>query len=166
MVGILKQVRSAGKRWHHIAKWKIHDQQRGQQKQHGGHTGIFQKDRFAEYVGIELVTASPGTATVRLEIRQEHLNGMDLVHGGAIFALADFAFAVASNSHGTAALGINATISYLKAARGGVLTADAVEVAKNHKLATYQINITNEKEDLIAVFQGTVYRKKDKLPGL
>ncbi len=127
---------------------------------------FFKKDRFAEYVGIELVTASPGTATVRLEIRQEHLNGMDLVHGGAIFALADFAFAVASNSHGTAALGINATISYLKAARGGVLTADAVEVAKNHKLATYQINITNEKEDLIAVFQGTVYRKKDKLPGL
>ncbi len=116
---------------------------------------FFKKDRFAEYVGLELVAASPGTATVRLEIRQEHLNGMDLVHGGAIFALADFAFAVASNSHGTAALGINATISYLKATRGGVLTADAVEVAKNHKTATYQINITNEKEDLIAVFQRT-----------
>ncbi|MBW2592404.1 MAG: PaaI family thioesterase [Deltaproteobacteria bacterium] len=79
-----------------------------------------------------------------LKIRQEHLNGLDLVHGGA-------------------ALGISATISYLKAARGGVLTAGAIEVAKNHKLATYQINITDEKEDLIAVFQGTVYRRKDKI---
>ena len=124
---------------------------------------FFKKDRFAKYLGIELVEVSEGKARVRLKIRQEHLNGVDLVHGGAIFALADFAFAVASNSHGTIALGVNANISYLKAARGGVLTADAIEVARNPKLATYQINITNEEDDLIAVFQGTVYRKKDPL---
>ncbi len=124
---------------------------------------FFKKDRFAEYVGIELVEVSEGRAKVRLKIRQEHLNGVDLVHGGAIFALADFAFAVASNSHGTIALGINANISYIKAARGGVLTADAVEVAKNPKLATYHVNISNEEGDIIAAFQGTVYRKKDKL---
>ena len=124
---------------------------------------FFKKDRFAKYVGIELIEVSEGKARVRLKIRQEHLNGVDLVHGGAIFALADFAFAVASNSHGTIALGVNANISYLKAARGGVLTADAIEVARNPNLATYQINITNEEDDLIAVFQGTVYRKKDPL---
>ena len=124
---------------------------------------FFKKDRFAEYVGIELVEVSEGRAKVRLKIRQEHLNGVDLVHGGAIFALADFAFAVASNSHGTIALGINANISYIKAARGGVLTADAVEVARNPKLATYHVNISNQEGDIIAAFQGTVYRKKDKL---
>ena len=124
---------------------------------------FFKKDRFAKYVGIELIEVSEGKARVRLKIRQEHLNGVDLVHGGTIFALADFAFAVASNSHGTIALGVNANISYLKAARGGVLTADAIEVARNPNLATYQINITNEEDDLIAVFQGTVYRKKDPL---
>ncbi|RLD69552.1 MAG: phenylacetic acid degradation protein, partial [Bacteroidetes bacterium] len=47
---------------------------------------FFKKDRFAEYVGIELVEVSEGRAKVRLKIRQEHLNGVDLVHGGAIFA--------------------------------------------------------------------------------
>jgi len=124
---------------------------------------FFKNDRFAEYVGIELMEVTPGKAKVRLKIRPEHLNGVDVVHGGTIFTLADFAFAVASNSHGTIALGINASISYLKAARGGELTAEAVEVARNTKLATYQINITDEKNDLIAVFQGTVYRKKDKI---
>ena len=124
---------------------------------------FFENDRFAKYVGIELVAVSKGKATVRLKTREDHLNGVDLVHGGAIFALADFAFAVASNSHGTIALGVNANITYLKAARGGVLTAEAVEVARNPKLATYQINITDEKNDLIAAFQGTVYRKKDKI---
>lgn len=81
---------------------------------------FFKKDRFAKYLGIELVEVSEGKARVRLKIRQEYLNGVDLVHGGAIFALADFAFAVASNSHGTIALGVNANTLYLKAARSGV----------------------------------------------
>jgi len=123
---------------------------------------FFQKrDQFAKYVGIELMEASEGKAKVRLEIKEHHLNGVNLVHGGVIFSLADFAFAVASNSHGTIALGINASISYVKSAAGGVLTAEAMEVAKNVKLATYQVNITNETDDLMAIFQGTVYRKKD-----
>jgi acyl-CoA thioesterase len=121
------------------------------------------RDQFAKYVGLELLEAAEGRAKVRLKIQQHHLNGVNIVHGGAIFSLADFAFAVASNSHGTLALGINANISYVKASSGGVLTADAVEVAINSKLATYQINITNEKGDLIAVFQGTVYRKRNLL---
>ncbi|MEA3240877.1 MAG: PaaI family thioesterase [Pseudomonadota bacterium] len=119
------------------------------------------KDQFAKYVGIELMEAAEGKAKVRLKIKDHHLNGVNMVHGGAIFSLADFAFAVASNSHGTLALGINANISYVKSAKDGILTAEAMEVAKNSKLATYQINITNEKDELIAVFQGTVYRKKE-----
>ena len=125
---------------------------------------FFQKrDQFAKYVGIELMEASAGKAKVRLKIKEHHLNGVNLVHGGAIFSLADFAFAVASNSHGTMALGINANISYVKAADNGILTAEAIEIAKNSKLATYQINITNEKDELIATFQGTVYRKNKLL---
>ena len=125
---------------------------------------FFQKrDRFAKYVGIELLEAAEGKAKVRLKIEEHHLNGVNLVHGGVIFSLADFAFAVASNSHGTLALGINANISYVKSAQDGILTAEAMEVARNSKLATYQIDITNEKGDLIAIFQGTVYRKKDLL---
>ena len=120
-----------------------------------------ERDQFAKYVGLELLEASEGRAKVSLKIKEHHLNGVNLVHGGAIFSLADFAFAVASNSHGNLALGINANISYVKASFGGVLIADAVEVARNPKLATYQIDITNEKGDLIAVFQGTVYRKKE-----
>ena len=57
------------------------------------------KDQFAKHVGIELVEAAKGKAKVRLKIKEHHLNGINLVHGGAIFSLADFAFAVASNSH-------------------------------------------------------------------
>jgi len=56
---------------------------------------FFTKDRFAEYVGIELIELSAGKAKVQLKIEKKHLNGVDLVHGGTIFSLADFAFAVA-----------------------------------------------------------------------
>jgi len=126
---------------------------------------FFERDRFARHVGVELLEVGTGRAKVRLQIGEEHLNGVDLVHGAAIFALADFAFAVASNSHGTVALGINANISYLQAARGGALIAEAEEVSRNPKLATYHVKITDEAGELIALFQGTVYRKREPLRG-
>lgn len=127
---------------------------------------FFKKDRFAEYIGIELVEAGPGTALAKLKIEDRHLNGVGIVHGGAVFSLADLAFAVASNSHGTISLAINADISFLKAISAGVLTARAWEVSRNTKLATYRIDVTDDDGNLIAAFQGTVYRKKEVLPGL
>ncbi len=124
---------------------------------------FFKKDRFAEWVGIELLEASPGFARAKMEIRNHHLNGLDMVHGAAIFSLADLAFAAASNSHGNAAVAINVNISYLKAAFAGTLFAEAAQVSRNPKLASYTVRITNEKDELLAVFQGMVYIKKDKL---
>jgi len=121
---------------------------------------FFKNDRFAEHVGIELLEVSEGRAKAKMEIKEHHLNGIDIAHGGAIFSLADLAFAVASNSHKTIALGINASISYLKAAASGTLIAEAKEVSLNPKLATYEVRVTDETDDIIAIFLGTVYRKK------
>ena len=122
-----------------------------------------QRDQFAEFIGIELLSVSPGHAKVKMEIKPNHLNGLDLVHGAAIFGLADYAFAAASNSHGTAAVGINVSVSYMKAAHGeGVLYAEATEVSKNRKLGTYLIDVTNNDNEKIAVMMGTVYRKKEE----
>jgi acyl-CoA thioesterase len=123
----------------------------------------FKGDRFAEYLGIELLEVAPGRARAKLAIDERHLNGVGIVHGGAIFALADLAFAVASNSHGQLALGINVSIAYHKGVSNGTLYADAEEVALNHKLATYQVRLSNEKDETLASFQGTVYRKRETL---
>ncbi len=119
-----------------------------------------EKDRLARHLGIELVAWEKGRARARMSVEPHHLNGVGVVHGGALFTLADVAFAVASNSHGTLALGINANIAFVKSSRGGVLEAEAVEVAINPKLATYEVKVNNEAGELLAVFQGTVYRKK------
>jgi len=121
-------------------------------------------DRFAAHVGIQLLEVSAGGAKASLEIGRQHLNAVDIAHGGAIFALADLVFAAASNSHGNVAVAINANISYLKAVSGGTLTAEAREVSRNQKLATYSIRVTDDQGDLVADFQGMVYRKKERLP--
>ncbi len=123
----------------------------------------FKNDKLAEHLGMEIAEVSPGHAVIRMPIQECHMNSLRMVHGGAIFSIADFAFAVASNSHGTAAVAINANILFMKAARGGVLTATARELSCNPKIATYSIDVTDDSGTLIAVFQGMVYRKKDPI---
>jgi acyl-CoA thioesterase len=123
---------------------------------------LLSKDAFAKHNGIELVEIGPGTAKAVMTVGKEHLNGVGIVHGAAIFSLADFAFAAASNSHGTVAVAINANISFVKAATQGTLTADAKEQSINPKLATYLIDVTDDEGELVATFQGMVYRKKSR----
>src|SRR5512147_3264264 len=106
---------------------------------------------------------SAGKARARMELKAHHLNSAGTVHGGAIFSLADAVFSVASNSHGTLAMAINVSISFFKAARKGTLFAEGREVALNPKLATYLVDVRDENGASIALFQGTVYRKKERL---
>ena len=124
---------------------------------------FFKKDKFATSSGIELIKVSPGYAKARMEIEEKHLNALRAVQGGALFTLADLAFAAASNAYGSAAVGINANISFVKAATKGTLTAEARETSINPKISTYTVNITDDDGDIVAIFQGMAYRKKFQL---
>lgn len=121
------------------------------------------EDLFARHTGIELLDVGPGWAKASMKIEPFHFNGARTVHGGAIFTLADFAFAVASNSHGTLAMGINTSISFVKAATRGTLYAEAREQALNPKLASYLVRITDDANEVVALFQGMVYRKNETI---
>ena len=125
----------------------------------------FANDQFSRRANIELLTVTPGGATAKMTLHPHHMNGLNTVHGGAIFTLADFTFAAACNSHGTVAVALNASITFMKAAATGVLLAEAREVAKNFKVGSYAVEVRDEKGELIATFQGLAYRKKDRLPG-
>jgi len=122
-----------------------------------------ERDQLARHLGMELIELSPGHAIARMEIKPFHLNGADSVHGGAIFSLADFAFAAACNTHGTLAVAINANIAITRAVASGVLTATAREITLNPKLGLYEVTVANETGDTIAVFQGLAYRKSKPL---
>lgn len=119
-----------------------------------------QNDHFAAQNGILTEEIDEGYAKASLTITKKHLNGAGVAHGGAIFLLADFALALASNSYGTLALGINNSISYLNAAQENEhIYAVAKEVEKNHKLASYTVTINGKDDRVIAIMQGMVYRK-------
>ncbi len=120
----------------------------------------FKKDNFAANSGIELLEVSPGYAKARMNIEEKHLNALKTVQGGALFTLADLAFAAASNAYGTATVAINVNISFVKAATKGTLIAEAKETSINPKISTYNVNITDDKGEIVAIFQGMGYRKK------
>jgi len=120
-------------------------------------------DLFARHNNIELLEAGEGRALASMKIEPYHFNGAGTVHGGAIFTLADFAFAVASNSHGKLAMGINTSVNFVKAAVRGTLYAEATEQSLNSKLASYSVMITDDDKETVAIFQGMVYRKKESI---
>ena len=121
-------------------------------------------DQFAARNGIELVTLEPGHAVTRMVVQPWHHNAVGIVQGGVVFTLADFAFGAASNSDGTVALGVNMSVTFLKATRSGTLTADAREIGGSSKLGSYTINVTDDSGQLVAVMQGLAYRKKETHP--
>jgi acyl-CoA thioesterase len=125
---------------------------------------FFKNDKFAERANIELLSVSPGQARARMTLHPHHLNGYGTVQGGAIFTLADFAFAAASNSHGNVAVAINVSITFMKAGQTGTLWAEAREVSRNFKLGSYTVEVKDDQGELIALFQGLAYRKSEKIP--
>lgn len=123
---------------------------------------FFYNDEFARTNGISILDVAEGYGKAQMKVEQRHLNGVRSVQGGAVFTLADLAFALASNSRGNVSVGLNNYINYLKPGfEGDVLTAEATEVSRGRTIGTYEVKITNQKDELIAVFQGTAYIKKD-----
>ncbi len=125
---------------------------------------FFKKDIFAMEAGVELLETGNGTARARMEISPRHLNGGGVCQGGAIFTLADLAFAAAVNSHAQLTYSIWANIQFLKAESNGYLYADAKEIFNRGKLATAEVRITNESGELIATFNSMGYHKGTPLP--
>jgi acyl-CoA thioesterase len=121
-----------------------------------------EREPFARRLGIRLIDCAPGHARVEMTPTEELGNLFNMVHGGAIFSLMDEAFQVACNTHGTLAVALGLHVSYLKAPAMGVpLRAEAREVSRNPRIATYEITVRDERENLIATAQATAYRKKE-----
>jgi acyl-CoA thioesterase len=116
-------------------------------------------DAYCETLGIELRSLEPGTAQTVLEITDELTNFHGTLHGGAIYSLADAAFAAASNARGETALALETNISYLEAVEvGAVLTATATETHVSSRTAEYEVVVVDGDETRIATFRGRVYR--------
>jgi LAO/AO transport system ATPase/phenylacetic acid degradation protein PaaD len=115
-------------------------------------------DPFVQALDIRFLGGGPGKAVVAMTVAHQHLNFNGSCHGGAIFALADTAFGLASNSHGPVAAGIDAHITYqAPAGLGDALTATATEVTRSRRLAVYRIDVARADGTIVSSFTGTVY---------
>jgi len=120
---------------------------------------MFEGDAFSKWLGIEVVAVKEGFCELNLTVREEMTNGFKIAHGGITYSLADSALAFASNSHGRKSVSVETSISHTKQCLvGDVLTAKAIEKSISHKIAIYEITITNQKDETVALFKGTVYR--------
>jgi acyl-CoA thioesterase len=122
------------------------------------------KDRLFAGLGMRTVEVGPGRAVLEMTVREDMLNGHEVCHGAAVFALADVAFAIAGNSHNQGALAAGATIEYVEAARRGeVLRAEAVERSLRRRTALYDVTVSGENGRLIALYRGRAHRTAAKV---
>ena len=104
---------------------------------------------------MDLLVCAPGRARMRMHVREKHLNGHGICHGGFIFTLADSTFAFACNSHNKNAVAAAASIEFLKPAQlGDVLTCTGVEQVLNGRHGVYDMTVHNQHDDVIALFRG------------
>ncbi len=123
---------------------------------------------YARFLGIKIIDLKKGYSLVTMKSKKDYDNIFKITHGGAIFSLLDVAFGSAVNSYGTVAVALNVSINYLKSAcAGDILTAEAREVSRSNRIASYNITVKDETSgEIIASAQTVAYLKNEKLPFL
>jgi acyl-CoA thioesterase len=124
---------------------------------------MFATDRCAHAMGMEVTAVSPGHATVEMTVREDMLNGFGICQGGLIATLADMAFAYACNSYNELTVASGFDVDLLGPGKpGDRLTASGRVVSQGSRMGVYDIEVTNQSGERIAVFRGRSYRMKGK----
>ena len=120
---------------------------------------LFARDNTAKMLGILVVDVRPGYGRVTMKVRSDMVNGHRTCHGGLIFTLADSAFAVACNSHNESTVAAAASIDFLAPAReADELSAEGTELWRSGRTGIYEITVTNQRGERIALFRGRSHR--------
>lgn len=110
----------------------------------------FLQDKFAMNMGIEILKADSEESICALDITSEHFNAGNIVQGGAIFTLADLAFAVAANCEGRHTVTQSASVTFIKPGKGKRLFATATKISAGKSTCHYSVRVTNDEDVLIA----------------
>jgi acyl-CoA thioesterase len=125
---------------------------------------LYAGDQASQNLGIRVGEVAPGAVRVTMLVRPDMVNGHRLCHGGIVFSLADSAFAFACNSYGDNTLAAAASIDFLAPAReGDTLTADARELWRAGRSGLYEITVSNQRGERIALFRGRSHRIEGRL---
>lgn len=125
---------------------------------------MMEHDQFSQWLGITVLDIKEGYSKIQMTVREEMLNGFGIVHGGIAFSLADSAFAFACNNRNNLSVALDTSINFTKAVQvGDTLVAEAKEIHNGKSTGLYHITITNQKQEVIALFKGTCFRMGKEL---
>lgn len=123
---------------------------------------MMENDRLSQWLGIQVLEVHKGWCKLQMTVRQEMVNGFGVTHGGITYCLADSALAFSSNSHGRKSMSIETSISHTrKVMTGDVLTVVSREQSLTNKLGIYEMTVTNQRNEVVALFKGTVFRTEE-----
>ena len=126
-------------------------------------TGMLAEDAASRGLGMKVEAMGPGYSRMAMAVRPEMLNGFKICHGGFITTLADSAFAFACNSYNELTLAAGIVVDFVAPAReGDVLTAEAREATLAGRTGVYDVKVTNQRGETIALLRGRSHRLKDK----
>ena len=141
-----------------------HDAERRQRTAERAVDTLWRGDSASQQLGMSIDSCGPGRATVSMRIRPDMVNGHKICHGGLIFTLADSAFAFACNSWGDNTVAAGAAIEFLLPAReGDVLRAVAAERWRAGRAGIYEIEIRNQRDEVVALFRGRSHQIAGRL---
>jgi acyl-CoA thioesterase len=116
---------------------------------------LMSNDRSSQALGIAVEIPRVGSAVATMHVREDMVNGLDVMHGGLIFALADTAFAFACNAYDELTLAAGAEIEFLRPGRlGDELLATAREDYRGRRRSYYTVEVRNQRDELVALFRG------------
>lgn len=122
---------------------------------HDAAHSMYADDAASKGLGMEITEIDYGHAAVTMTVRDDMVNGLDICHGGLIFALADSAMAFATNSYNQYAVATSAEIDWVAPARrGDVLTASATERHRGGRNAITDVVVSNDAGEVVAHFRG------------
>lgn len=116
---------------------------------------FFKGDKFATNAGCEILEVDEGYCKAKMTATDGHRNGYGGIMGGAIFTLADFAFAVACNAAGVKTLGLGSNISFVGNTKKDVLYATATCLKDGKSTCTYMVEVLDDEGRKIAYSQMT-----------
>jgi len=116
---------------------------------------MWKDDNASHALGIKMNVSGVGAATTRMLIRDDMVNGLDVCHGGLVFALADTAFAFACNAYNNQSFAASCQIEFLRPAKlGDELLAIASEDHRGRQSGYYTVKIKNQRGEPVALFRG------------
>jgi acyl-CoA thioesterase len=121
-------------------------------------------DMFSKWLGISVIEIKDGYSKIQMTVRPEMINGLGTVHGGIAFSFADSAFAFACNNRNILSVALDTSINFIKPIFvGDTLIGEAKEIHNGRSTGLYHITITNQNENVVALFKGTCFRTEKLL---